>query len=107
MIRGLVFLFTLGAAMSAEAVTIVAQGTYANNTSSSSMVVSPSSTMAAGSTGVLQIAADNAAATATTRPGSDTDSAGNKYLVRDTPMAGGALSNTEMAILLNFNRVIA
>jgi len=68
---------------SAEAaITVTARGTTANNASSSTtFVISPTSNIAAGSTGVLCLASDNAAGSnASNVPGSLTDSLGNTWL---------------------------
>lgn len=73
------------------------RGTGGNNASEASTVMSPSSTIAAGSTGVLCIAADNAAtANNTNFPTSVVDSAGNTWLALvDAPSTTAALANLE------------
>jgi hypothetical protein len=90
----LLFPLTLGAA-----ITVTDRGTGHNGTSEASTAMSPTSTIAAGSTGTLCIAADNANGTSTNMPTSITDSVGNVwYLVQgNAPSSGAANTSAEQA----------
>lgn len=75
------------------------RGVGANSNNEASTAMSPSSTIAAGSTGILVMALDNTNNTAINVPTSITDSVGNVWVLRrETPGSGGSANNLERAL---------
>jgi len=82
-------------------ITVTARGTYQNNAAATaSMTPGPTSTIAAGSAGVMVIGIDNAVSGGSgDLPGTATDSAGNTwYKINTSVQANGANSGAECAI---------
>lgn len=90
----------LSSAASFAALTVTDRGVGSANTSQASTAMSPTSTIAAGSAGVLAIAADNASTGAATNfPLNITDSVGNSWhLYVDKSNTGAAGSVAEIAM---------
>ena len=100
MIRSLILLLLL--AVSAEAITTTDRGFGGNNTSATSITIQPSGNMAAGSAGILCIAADNSNGGTPNLPTSITDSAGNVWRLRITNNPTTANSSVEPGIYTAF-----
>lgn len=75
------------------AITGVDRGTGGNNASEASTAMSPTSTIAAGSAGILLIAADNANGTSSNFPNPVTDSVGNSWVLRLNALAAQIAGN--------------
>ncbi len=84
------------------ALTVTDRGTGGSNASSSSLVVTPASNLAVGSTGVLCYSGDNANAASANTLSSFTDSVGNTWTRRQTASSSTANSNVEVAIFTSY-----
>ncbi len=96
------FLAFLLPALAWAAPTITSRGTGGNNTGATTLVCTPASTIAAGSMGVLVVAADNAGASGSTAvcPTTLTDSVGNTWTRRNSTIRdpGAASAGAELGI---------
>jgi|SRR6185295_10744850 len=82
------------------AITATDRGTGSNNSAGTSIVISPGSNMAAGSTGILCLAMDNAGGGTTNLSATSyADSVGNTWYVRISRTEGTANANEECAFL--------